>query len=280
MIPVWSGPRLDLVLGQDHSVRDLAADLAALELSPPGRTAPGSATATVAPGPKFQAPQTIWRGSPSPTSTAAELEPVGIRMLLGLEHAADPEPLQVAVRVRDADPARFLRPRPSRRRASRSSSSSGTSIGTYSRSQLSGTRIRTASARGGRRPRAAGCPGCRGAAAPPARGRSRTRTGPALGVDADVLEHLRIDDAGAAHLEPAGVLAGPAARAAADPARDVGLDRRLREREEVRPEADAPFRPVERAHHVQQRPLQVGQGDAPRRRRGPRTGGRSDSASP
>src|SRR5205814_4555759 len=48
--------------------------------------------------------------------------------------------------------------------------------------------------------------------------------GPALRVDADVLEHLRIDDAGAAHLDPAGVLARPATRAAADPARHVGLD--------------------------------------------------------
>jgi phenylalanyl-tRNA synthetase beta chain len=37
--------------------------------SAPGRSAPGSATATVAPAPKFQAPQTIWRGSASPTST-------------------------------------------------------------------------------------------------------------------------------------------------------------------------------------------------------------------
>ena len=36
---------------------------------PSGSTAPGSATATVAPAPKFQAPQTIWRGSSSPTST-------------------------------------------------------------------------------------------------------------------------------------------------------------------------------------------------------------------
>ena len=37
--------------------------------SPFGSTAPGSATATVAPAPKFHAPHTIERGSPSPTST-------------------------------------------------------------------------------------------------------------------------------------------------------------------------------------------------------------------
>ena len=37
--------------------------------TPFASTAPGKATATVAPGPKFHAPQTIWRGSRSPTST-------------------------------------------------------------------------------------------------------------------------------------------------------------------------------------------------------------------
>ena len=36
---------------------------------PSGSTAPGSATATVSPAWKLVAPQTIWRGSPSPTST-------------------------------------------------------------------------------------------------------------------------------------------------------------------------------------------------------------------
>src|SRR4029453_19468153 len=82
-----------------------------------------------------------------------------------------------------------------------------------------------------------------------------------LWIDADVLEDLRVDDAGAAHLDPAAVLASAAALAAADPAGDVRLDRRLREREVVRAEADIAVWAVERPHHVQQRPLQVGERD-------------------
>src|SRR6185437_1375970 len=62
---------------------------------------------------------------------------------------------------------------------------------------------------------------------------------PRLRVEADVLEHARVDHAGAAHLDPAGELARAAAAAAADTARDVGLDRRLREREVVRAEPNA-----------------------------------------
>src|SRR5579871_3372112 len=69
---------------------------------------------------------------------------------------------------------------------------------------------------------------------------------PLLGIEADVLEHPRVDHARAAHLDPAGELAGAAARAAADPARDVRLDRRLREREEMRAETDAAILAVER----------------------------------
>ena len=45
--------------------------------------------------------------------------------------------------------------------------------------------------------------------------------GDLLRVVADVLEHVRVDDAGAAHLDPAGVLADAAARAAAEEAGDV-----------------------------------------------------------
>src|SRR5262249_11046255 len=80
---------------------------------------------------------------------------------------------------------------------------------------------------------------------------------PLLRVEADVLEDARVDHAGAAHLDPAGELARAAAGSPADPARDVGLDRRLGEGEEVRAEADAPLRAVKGAHHVEERPLQV-----------------------
>src|SRR5262245_38333387 len=78
-------------------------------------------------------------------------------------------------------------------------------------------------------------------------------------VDADVREDARVDHARAAHLEPARVLAGTAALAAADATGDVRLDRRLGEREVVRAETDAAIRPVERAHHVEERSLEVGE---------------------
>ena len=53
-----------------------------------------------------------------------------------------------------------------------------------------------------------------------------------------------------------------AARAVAEEAGDVRLDRRLREREVVRPEAHRALLAEERAHHVQQRSLEVGERDA------------------
>src|SRR5215210_8862447 len=86
--------------------------------------------------------------------------------------------------------------------------------------------------------------------------------GPLLGVVADELEQLRVDDPGAADLDPAGVAADGAALAVAEEARDVGLDRRLGEGEEVRREADVAILPEERAHQVGERALQVGQRDS------------------
>ena len=47
--------------------------------------------------------------------------------------------------------------------------------------------------------------------------------------------------------------------AVADAAGHVGLDRRLGEREEVRAEADPALLAVERAHHVQERALEIGE---------------------
>ena len=62
--------QLELALRQHHPVRLDAR--AAWPCEAPCRraaAAPGSATATVSPAAKLVAPQTIWRGSPSPTST-------------------------------------------------------------------------------------------------------------------------------------------------------------------------------------------------------------------
>ncbi len=66
--------------------------------------APGSATATVAPAPKFQAPHTIWYGSLSPTSTTQSWSRSAFGCFAGLEHLADAEEAEVAVLVRDAAP--------------------------------------------------------------------------------------------------------------------------------------------------------------------------------
>ena len=55
--------------------------------------------------------------------------------------------------------------------------------------------------------------------------------------------------------------AGSAAGAAADPAGDVRLHRGLGEREVVRAEADPPVGAEERAHEMEERPLQVGERD-------------------
>ena len=57
---------------------------------PSGIIAPGSATATVWPAATLGAPQTIVRGSPEPSSTAHTRQPVGVGVLLGLEHPARP----------------------------------------------------------------------------------------------------------------------------------------------------------------------------------------------
>src|SRR5262249_18976567 len=85
--------------------------------------------------------------------------------------------------------------------------------------------------------------------------------GPLVRVEPDVLEDGRIDDAGAAHLEPAGVLAEDAARSAAEEARDVELDGGLREREEARAHADIAVATEHLVEEVQQRSLQVGERD-------------------
>ena len=93
------GAELDLVLGQDHPVRELAAHLALLELQPSrqprarqrhGHGRPGAEV----PGAADDLPRVAL-----PHVDAAELEPVGVRVLLRLEHAPDPEEPEVAVVV-------------------------------------------------------------------------------------------------------------------------------------------------------------------------------------
>ena len=188
----------------------------------------------------------------------AELEPVGVRVLLGLEHAPDPEEPEVAVLVghaaaldpldlggRDREPLRQLRqrhlerdvlPQPGDRDPQNCLS---TRRSPSQSARMSGKSYFSCATRSIPQPKAN-----------PLHSSGSTPT----------FSNTRGSTiAGAAHLEPARVAAGAAARAAADPARDVGLHRGLGEREVVRAEADAPVGPEDRAHHVQQRPLQVGE---------------------
>ena len=81
------------------------------------------------------------------------------------------------------------------------------------------------------------------------------------GIEADGAEHVGVDPAGAAHLDPAGVLAHGAALAVAEEAGDVELDRRLGEREEARAHADVAFGAEELAEVLLHRAAQVGERD-------------------
>ena len=107
MIPSWSVP-----IATSSSARIIPSDatprsLAALSCVPSGMTAPGRATATVWPAATFGAPQTIVRRLALADVDGADAQPVGVGVLLGLQHAADDEVLQRGDAVR----ARCGRPR-------------------------------------------------------------------------------------------------------------------------------------------------------------------------
>src|SRR5207247_9906590 len=86
------------------------------------------------------------------------------------------------------------------------------------------------------------------------------------GVDARVVadagEDIRVDHAGAEDLEPAGLLAKPAAFAAADRAVDRHVDAGLDEGKVVATEADAPLLPEQPPRELEERPLEVGHRDS------------------
>ena len=91
---------------------------------------------------------------------------------------------------------------------------------------------------------------------------AESEAAPLLGVDPDVLEHLRVDHPGAPQLDPAGELAHAAALEVAVRAGDIGLDGRLGEGEVVRAEPHLAVVAEEHAHDVQKRPLEIGERDA------------------
>ena len=99
-----------------------------------------------------------------------------------------------------------------------------------------------------------------------------------LGVDAAVLEHLRMDHPGAQQLEPS-VAADAAPDAAADEARHRGLAAGLDEREVVGREPHAHVLPEHLVRERLQRPPEVGERDPLVDERAPRPGGRRAGAS-
>ena len=157
--PAVVGAEVDLVLGEDHPLRHLAAQLAPLERQPVRQRRARAAP----PRPSRRRRSSTRRrrseyGSASPTSTVRELQPVGVRMLLRLEHVADAE--ERRGRRGTPTPLDAVHLGGRRSRGARRSASAVASTRTYSRSQLSGTLIRTASGSAGRSPRTAGCRGC------------------------------------------------------------------------------------------------------------------------
>ena len=95
----------DLVLGQDHPPRRLPAKLALVERRVEDRQVRAGKRRRQPshPASKFQAPQTIWRASPSPTSTWHTRSRSAFGCASDVEHPADEEAAEIAVEVGDAD---------------------------------------------------------------------------------------------------------------------------------------------------------------------------------
>ena len=139
MIPAWSVPSpissSARIIPRDTSPRSGRSSSGP---GKPGRSTPGSPTATVAPTPKFQAPQTICRGSPSPTSTWQSWSLSAFGCLSAATHPADAQIREVVALVGDADVDAPAPPRATRPRAAARSRCASASTRTYSRSQESG----------------------------------------------------------------------------------------------------------------------------------------------
>ena len=262
MIPEWSGPSPTSssarIIPRDTSPRSGRSSSGP---GKPGRSAPGRPTATVAPAPKFHAPQTICCGSGLPTSTWQSWS----RSAFGCGSAASTRPTTKWPRLppSSATPTSITR----------STSSDGDRE--PPRDLVRGRRRLDVLAQPGERDAHQNCLEKRRSLRQSSRrsGNSwrsmamRSRPQPerearvALGVVADELEELRVDHPRAAELDPARVPADRAARAVADVAGDVRLDRRLGEREVVRAELRPPLLAEQRLHQQVERPEQVGERD-------------------
>src|SRR6187455_915756 len=205
-MPLWSDPssssRSERIIPSETSPRSLACS----RRLPSGSTAPGSATATVAPAPKFQAPHTIWRGSPSPTSTRQSWS----RSAFGCFSASSTRPTRKSPRLPSvsATPRRVIRSTSQVEMTScPATSGSGTSKSTYSRSQETGTFMSELPQEAQVVvPEEANVGDPVAELGDPLEPEAEREAAPLLGVEPDELEERRVDHAGAAHLDPAGEL--------------------------------------------------------------------------
>ena len=137
--PAVVGAELELALGEDHPARELAAELRLAErLLGPGQQRARQRDRDRRAGAEVPRAADDLARLALPHVDPAELEPVGVRVLAGLEHLADEEAAEVAVVV--GTPRGTIRSTSQLVKTSRrASSSTGTSKSTYSRSQESGT---------------------------------------------------------------------------------------------------------------------------------------------
>ena len=220
MIPPWSCADLELALGEDHPVGDLAAELALLDREVAagmtragqhdrdrraGAEVPGAADDLRAARPPPRRPSSAAacrRSDASPASSTLPDDEV-LEVAVGPRHAAADDAVDLT--AREDEPARELLERQ-------------VDLDVLAE-PVDGTFIRTGSGLGGRSPRTrAGRAGRARSIAIRSIPKPNAKPDHSSGSRLDVAEHVGVDPAGAAHLDPARVLARRAARAAADEA--------------------------------------------------------------
>ena len=98
------GAEIDLVLGEDHPLGHGPAQLAPLECQPVRQRRPGERDGHRGSGAEVPGAADDLIGLVLTHVDPAELEPVGIRMLVGFEDAADPEEREVSLDAALLDP--------------------------------------------------------------------------------------------------------------------------------------------------------------------------------
>ena len=257
------GAEVDLVLGEDHPVGDLAAHLAPLELEPVRRAPRRAARPRRS---RRRRSSTRRRRSGAARPRRRRPSSSCSRSAFGCFSASSTRPTRKRPRLPSASgtPRRTTRSTSQLVNTSRrASSSTGRSNATYSRSQETGTFIRTAPARAGRCPRTGAGRAGRGGASRSARSRARTRS--------PTRRRGRSRRCGrrAGSTQPAPPISiQPECLHTGQPwpsqmkTRHVELDRRLGEREVARPHAHLALGPEQRAEELEHVALEVGERDA------------------